>query len=268
MLQEPDWSEALEREHDHANCDGHPNHYGHHHGRQQPSAFSAQPTERLSSSVQAAVLHASQAAQQAASALQTIVQEQAAAASGGSNPQQQALLATVAAATSAAAAASSAAAILLAQLQLGAGSGAATAQAVAQPASSSQAQQLHSPAHPHPHSHYHQQGLAVSAEEAHRRQERLTAECGQLCRSKGFVWLATRPDLCGEWSQVRRFLCCCCCCCFCKVSCYMDSRQRSLARLGDLTAPCLLLSCPPLRPAGRRHHAAGRGWSLVRCAAG
>ena len=41
----------------------------------------------------------------------------------------------------------------------------------------------------------------MSATEAASRQARLTSECGQLCRSKGFIWLATRPDLCGEWSQ-------------------------------------------------------------------
>ena len=194
VLQEPDWSEALAAEaaeaaaHDHAACNGHHHHPG---GPQQQQQ---QQQQGLSGPVQQAVLHASQAAAQAATALQALVQQQAAVAGGSS--EQQALLATVAAATSAAAAASSAAAILLSQMQLG--GGAAAPQAAALPALPSQ-QDTH--AHPHPHPHYRQHGPAVSAAEAAARQERLTAECGQLCRSKGFVWLATRPDLCGEWSQ-------------------------------------------------------------------
>lgn len=34
-----------------------------------------------------------------------------------------------------------------------------------------------------------------------QRQRRLRESFGQLLRSKGFVWIATRQDLCGEWSQ-------------------------------------------------------------------
>ena len=206
VLQEPDWSEALEAEaeHDHAACNGH----HHHHG---DCGHAADQQQGLGAPVQAAVLHASQAAQQAATALQTMVQQQAAGAS--SDPQQQALLATVAAATSAAAAASSAAAVLLSQLQAAAQpAGANQVQVQAQQQQQQQQQQqaahglshAHSHGHSHAQPHYRQHGPAVSAEEAARRQERLAAECGQLCRSKGFVWLATRPDLCGEWSQVRR----------------------------------------------------------------
>ena len=48
----------------------------------------------------------------------------------------------------------------------------------------------------------HQPPPVVSAAEAQQRQARLAATYGQLLRSKGFVWLATRPDLFGEWSQV------------------------------------------------------------------
>ncbi|PRW34073.1 cobalamin synthesis P47K [Chlorella sorokiniana] len=203
VLQEPDWSEALAEEaeaealHDHAQCNGH--HHHHHSGSSSAHAQQQQPG--LDGTVQQAVLHASQAAAQAATALQAVVQQQAAGSS--SSPEQQTLLATVAAATSAAAAASSAAAILLSQLQLGSGS--AAGQAVALPASQQQQQQQqghsHAHGHAHPHQHYRQHGPPVSAAEAASRQARLTAQCGQLCRSKGFVWLATRPDLCGEWSQ-------------------------------------------------------------------
>ena len=46
----------------------------------------------------------------------------------------------------------------------------------------------------------------MSAAEAQERQARLAASYGQLLRSKGFLWLATRPDLCGEWSQVGAVL--------------------------------------------------------------
>ena len=202
VLQEPDWSEALaaeaeEEQHDHTQCNGH-----HHHSGSSAPGQQQQQQQQLNGTVQQAVLHASQAAAQAATALQAVVQQQA--AGSGSSPEQQALLATVAAATSAAAAASSAAAILLSQLQLG--GTAAAAQAAALPATQQQQQQQghhhdHAHGHPHPHQHYRQHGPPVSAAEAASRQARLTAECGQLCRSKGFIWLATRPDLCGEWSQ-------------------------------------------------------------------
>lgn len=197
VLQEPDWSEALaeeaEAEHSHALCNGH----HHHHS----GSDTQQQQQGLSGTVQQAVLHASQAAAQAATALQAVVQQQT-GATGGSSAEQQALLATVAAATSAAAAASSAAAILLSQLQ--AGSAAAQAASLPTPQQQQQQQQHHDHHHahgPHAHQQYRQHGPPVSAAEAASRQARLTAECGQLCRSKGFVWLATRPDLCGEWSQ-------------------------------------------------------------------
>ena len=142
--------------------------------------------------MQQAVLQASQASQQAAAALQSVVQHHAALGSG-TTIQQQALLATVAAATSAAAAASSAAALLLSQLQLG-NSGDGVAAALDAPCThGSQEAPAQHPRGGQP---------SVSAAEAQQRQALLTATCGQLLRSKGFVWLATRPNLCGEWSQV------------------------------------------------------------------
>lgn len=205
VLQEPDWSEALAAEaaehhgHDHSHCNGHDHHHEgshQHRGASSDDATAAlQPQQQqqqqgLESSVQSAVLHASQAAQQAASALQAVVQQQAATAGGPGTEQQQALLATVAAATSAAAAASSAAAILLSQLHVSAGTPALQA-------SSGQAQQQLQQALGHSHT-----GPAVAGAEAAARQAKLAASYGQLLRSKGFIWLATRPDLCGEWSQV------------------------------------------------------------------
>lgn len=33
------------------------------------------------------------------------------------------------------------------------------------------------------------------------RRQRLFSSFGQVLRAKGFAWLASRPDLCGEWSQ-------------------------------------------------------------------
>ncbi|KAL4436621.1 hypothetical protein ABPG75_003760 [Micractinium tetrahymenae] len=207
VLQEPDWSEALaaeaaEHDHDHSQCNGHHHHHHHQHSHQHGSSSYHTPSgaqqaqqqqEGLAGTVQAAVLHASQAAQQAASALQAVVQQQAAAAAGPAGEQQQALLATVAAATSAAAAASSAAAILLSQLQV-------TPAAPALQNGNTQAQHQHQHQQPAAQAHAHP-GPVVSAAEAAARQARLTSTCGQLLRSKGFIWLATRPDLCGEWSQ-------------------------------------------------------------------
>jgi G3E family GTPase len=48
----------------------------------------------------------------------------------------------------------------------------------------------------------HQPPPIVSAAAAPLPLTRLAATYGQLLRSKGFVWLAMRPDLFGEWSQV------------------------------------------------------------------
>jgi len=36
---------------------------------------------------------------------------------------------------------------------------------------------------------------------ASARRKRLHSSFGQVLRAKGFAWLASRPDLCGEWSQ-------------------------------------------------------------------
>lgn len=46
----------------------------------------------------------------------------------------------------------------------------------------------------------------ISVAEAAPRRERLHAAYGQVLRSKGFVWLASRPELCGEWSQAGGIL--------------------------------------------------------------
>jgi G3E family GTPase len=65
----------------------------------------------------------------------------------------------------------------------------------------------------HGHTHSHTSAAAASApipatpmsdEEvaaASARRQRLHSTFGQVLRAKGFAWLASRPDLCGEWSQ-------------------------------------------------------------------
>lgn len=42
---------------------------------------------------------------------------------------------------------------------------------------------------------------AASAKQAADKRQSLYKDYGQLLRSKGFVWVATRPNHCGEWSQ-------------------------------------------------------------------
>ncbi|BDA42376.1 probable metal chaperone YciC at N-terminal half [Coccomyxa sp. Obi] len=78
--------------------------------------------------------------------------------------------------------------------------------------------------HSHHHSHSHQPrhnatgpgtppaGVAPgsiasdSPEKAAQRQELLFSAFGQILRSKGFIWVAGRDDLCGEWSQAGGIL--------------------------------------------------------------
>ncbi|EFN52146.1 hypothetical protein CHLNCDRAFT_58985 [Chlorella variabilis] len=200
VLQEPDWSEALaaeqERNQPLAHCDGCQDRDHSHVFRGRHDSRSHLEASQLAGPVQQAVLQASQASQQAAAALQSVVQHHAALGSG-TTIQQQALLATVAAATSAAAAASSAAALLLSQLQLG-NSGDGVAAALDAPCTHGSQEA--------PAQHHRGGQPSVSAAEAQQRQALLTATCGQLLRSKGFVWLATRPNLCGEWSQAGGIL--------------------------------------------------------------
>lgn len=46
----------------------------------------------------------------------------------------------------------------------------------------------------------------ISEEEASQRRQGLFSSFGQVLRAKGFVWLSSRPDVCGEWSQAGGIL--------------------------------------------------------------
>jgi G3E family GTPase len=142
-------------------------------------------------SLQQAVLQASNASQQAAAAMHRLAQ-QAAMRGSDTSSQERSLLAAAAAATSAAAAASAAAALILSQLSKPGSAACSTAEAAHQPASSGGRVCGH-------HGLLH-----VSPTEAADRRSCVAGSFGQLCRSRGLIWLATRPGLCGEWSQVGR----------------------------------------------------------------
>ncbi|KAI3426100.1 hypothetical protein D9Q98_008068 [Chlorella vulgaris] len=172
LLQEPGWGQAGGPKQDNLAHSHHENCSGHHHPHSPAGAGSVHQT----------LLQASEQSQQAAAALQSMVQEVVGSEGATRSVQEQALLATVAAAASAAAAAASAAGLLLSQQQHGVGG--AGAGVAAGPA----------------HRDCDEQGAASSAE-PQQRQQLLTDSYGHLLRSKGFVWLASRPNLCGEWTQ-------------------------------------------------------------------
>jgi hypothetical protein len=245
LLQEPGWGQAGGPKQDNLAHSHHENCSGHHHPHSPAGAGSVHQT----------LLQASEQSQQAAAALQSMVQEVVGSEGATRSVQEQALLATVAAAASAAAAAASAAGLLLSQQQHGVGG--AGAGVAAGPA----------------HRDCDEQGAASSAE-PQQRQQLLTDSYGHLLRSKGFVWLASRPNLCGEWTQ---------------VGAVASLRQQTFPPAHPL--PCTSESCPggtcsecqapgntvssshilvcssppsPALCAGGRHPTPGCGWPLVR----
>ena len=117
----------------------------------------------------------------------------------GKAESQAPLLAAAVAAAAAAAAASSAVAILLTQLPLH--------EEISHLAVDTHAGCNHTTEHSHngdhheSHSHQQQPLSPQDAAAAAARRQRLQSSFGQVLRAKGFTWLASRDDLCGEWSQ-------------------------------------------------------------------
>lgn len=181
VLQQPHWENDCAGEgsnHSHGDAL-----HNHEHGDGEPYSHGQ------ARSLQQAVLQASAAAAQAAAAMHSLTQQATAGGSHASSP-DQGLLAAAAAATSAAAAAATAAALIVSQLSKPGGEDGSLVETTLQPAISGGRGCAHHPL------------VCVSPAEAARRSSRLAATFGQLVRSRGLIWLATRPSLYGEWSQV------------------------------------------------------------------
>jgi G3E family GTPase len=170
LLQEPDWNDAIAEENEEEK---------------------GEDDELIEAAKESADVAAT-AAQEVADALHQLglTNKNTAAANGTSETYAPLVAAAEAAATAAAAAAASVA-LLISQI------------------SEKKNQENHSHDHDH---HSHSTGAAaapipatpMSSDEiaaASTRRERLHSSFGQVLRAKGFAWLASRPDLCGEWSQ-------------------------------------------------------------------
>lgn len=167
ILQEPDWRDAMED-----GWDG------------KSGLLSVGVSGRMGSMPRDTDGAARQAAIASAEAAQRVVEALKELQGAGIAGQDGALLTAAATAAAAAAAASSAVAQLIAQLPLHDSVNRALSNAGAS---------LH-------------RNLAHEGESAVQPRARLTASFGQVFRSKGFIWIASRPDLCGEWSQAGGIL--------------------------------------------------------------
>lgn len=166
LLQEPDWREAMGEE------------------EGEEESGSASLGNDLMQAAQESATAAAAAAQQTADALSQLELETS----------QAPLLAAATAAAAAAAAASSAVAMLLTQLP--------RPQIVEEHECNHPDHHDHAHDHAHAHTNVHSEPMSAhDVAAAAERRERLHSSFGQVLRAKGFAWVASRPDLCGEWSQ-------------------------------------------------------------------
>jgi G3E family GTPase len=180
LLQEPDWNDAIADENGAESFED-----------------EEQRIELLIDGARESAEVAAKAAQEVADALKQLELEESStnSISQGYAP----LVAAAAAAATAAVAASSSVALLISQIS-------EKKQQQKQENNATNAKHFHDHSG---HEHNHQTRAPIpatpmSSEDvaaASARRQRLHSSFGQVLRAKGFAWLASRPDLCGEWSQ-------------------------------------------------------------------
>lgn len=177
LLQEPDWREAMGEEEE---------------GEEEESD-SELVSYDLMQAAQESATAAAAAAQQTADALTQLGLETSSEGQNEEGNSHAPLLAAATVAAAAAAAASSAVAMLLTQLPR---------QQIVEEHECSHPDHHHHSHHAHSQPHVNSEPLSAhDVAAAAERRERLHSSFGQLLRAKGFAWVASRPDLCGEWSQ-------------------------------------------------------------------